>query len=212
MSRSFSLSSLSSCTIAALAFAFLPVTLDGRSLLLAPQAALAMGGGGGGHEGGGHEGGGGDRGGSDHGSDRSADRGDHGLDRDGGHSVSQSGHGATASTLGSLNAAHASDTALAHASSHSRVGELATYKTDIAAFRAALASNNPIAARQDLAAAAQALARAANKTVTADTVAALNTELGIRLSTATDTRIAQLAETNRQQQRIADRKEDLANR
>jgi len=208
MSQNFSLSGVISLAMAASALAILPVTPDDRSLLLAPQAALAQGGG----EHGGGDHGGGDRGGSDHGSDRSADRGDRGMDSNGGRSASQSGRGSTASTLGSLNAGHASVTALAHASPNSRVGELATYKSDLAAFKAALASNDPIAARNDLAAAAQALAMAANKTVTADAVAALNKELGISASTATDTRIAQLAEATRQQQRIADRKEELANR
>ena len=208
MFQNFPLSGVISLAVAASALAILPVTLDGRTLLLAPQAALAQGGG----EHGGGDHGGGDRGGSDHGSDRSADRGDHGMERDGARSASQSGRGSTASTLGSLNAGHASVTALAHASPHSRVGELAIYKSDLAAFKAALASNNPIAARNDLAAAAQALAVAANKTVTTDTVAALNNELGIHLSTATNTRIARLAETTRQQQRVADRKEELADR
>ena len=215
MSQGLPLFGLISLAMAASAFTILPVNLAGRSLMMGPQAALAAGGGDGGHDGGGHDGGGhdgGDRGGSDHGSDRSADRGDHGMDAHGGGSTAQGAHGSTASTLGSLNAGHASATAMAHASPHSRVGELAVYKSDLAAYKAALASNNPIAARQNLAAAAQALAVAANKTVTTNTVAALNRELGIRFSTATDTQIAQLAEATRQHERIADRREELANR
>jgi hypothetical protein len=46
-------------------------------------------------------------------------------------------HGAEASSLGALNAAHASDTALAHANPNSRVGKIAAYKEAELAAKAA---------------------------------------------------------------------------
>ncbi len=49
-------------------------------------------------------------------------------------------HGATASSLGALNAAHASDTALANASPNSRVGKIAAYKEAELAAQAAAAA------------------------------------------------------------------------
>jgi len=63
-------------------------------------------------------------------------------------------HGAEASRLGALNAAHASDTALAHASPNSRVGKIAAYKDAEVAAKAANA---------DAAAADQAVADAQAK-------------------------------------------------
>jgi hypothetical protein len=48
-------------------------------------------------------------------------------------------HGSTASKLGALNAAHASDTALANASPNSRVGKIAAYKEAELAAQAAAA-------------------------------------------------------------------------
>ena len=48
-------------------------------------------------------------------------------------------HGSTASKLGALNAAHASDTALANASPNSRVGKIAAYKEAELAAKAATA-------------------------------------------------------------------------
>ncbi|MGH6960944.1 MAG: hypothetical protein ACREE7_10705, partial [Dongiaceae bacterium] len=65
-------------------------------------------------------------------------------------------HGAVASSLGALNAAHASETALAHASPNSRVGKIAAYK---AAALAAQAADQAVAdAQADLDAANQAVA------------------------------------------------------
>ncbi len=66
-------------------------------------------------------------------------------------------HGSTASKLGALNAAHASDTALANASPNSRVGKIAAYKeAELAAQEAAAA----VEGAQDTADAAQAAADA----------------------------------------------------
>ena len=75
--------------------------------------------------------------------------------------------GATASTLGSLNASHASATAFGHASPNSVVGQLSAYAQ-------ALNAPNP-----DIAAAAMALAQAAHSPapIAASTVTAINTNL-----------------------------------
>jgi hypothetical protein len=51
--------------------------------------------------------------------------------------VAGANHGAEASSLGALNAAHASETALAHASPNSRVGKIAAYKDAELAAKAA---------------------------------------------------------------------------
>ena len=67
-------------------------------------------------------------------------------------------HGAVASALGALNAAHASATALANASPNSRVGKIAAYQSTAAA--AALAATNAATA-DSIAAAAAALVTAA---------------------------------------------------
>jgi hypothetical protein len=103
--------------------------------------------------------------------------------------------GAVASSLGALNAAHASATALAKASPKSRTGKIAAYKADSLALTAAqaqlavdtanLASPAVIAADNDAIAAAAlakqaALNAAANKTpVSAETQAALDSMLGL---------------------------------
>jgi hypothetical protein len=71
--------------------------------------------------------------------------------------------GATAASLGSLNASHASPSAFAHAAPNSVVGQLAAY---------ASALNNG-----NINAAALALAAAANHSLTAQTVMAVNTNL-----------------------------------
>jgi hypothetical protein len=76
----------------------------------------------------------------------------HGNGNANGHDkVAGENHGSTASKLGALNAAHASDTALANASPNSRVGKIAAYK------EAELAAK---AAEADAAAADQAVADA----------------------------------------------------
>jgi hypothetical protein len=78
--------------------------------------------------------------------------GEHGNGNANGHdNVAGENHGSTASKLGALNAAHASDTALANASPNSRVGKVAAYK------EAELAAQ---AAEADAAAADQAVADA----------------------------------------------------
>jgi len=88
--------------------------------------------------------------------------------------------GTTASSLGSLNASHASTNALAHAAPTSRVGRLATYASAIHALNAAPV--NSLAAKQAIAEAAAALAKASNKAVTPAAVQAVNANLGLKVS------------------------------
>jgi hypothetical protein len=77
---------------------------------------------------------------------------DHGNGNANGHDkAAGENHGSSASKLGALNAAHASDTALAHANPNSRVGKIAAYKEAELAAKAAAA---------DAAAADQAVADA----------------------------------------------------
>ena len=99
-------------------------------------------------------------------------------------------NGAVASSLGALNAAHASTTALANASPNSRIGKIAAYKADSAALalaQAQLATDTAnlapaaVIAADNVAITAAALAKqtalnaAANKTpVSAETQAALD--------------------------------------
>jgi hypothetical protein len=105
----------------------------------------------------------------------------------------RSGHSSQAAQLGALNAAHASQTALAHAAPNSRVGLIASYRNSLLAYEQALASNNTVQASNALAAAAQSLAKASNKSITTSSVAALNNQLGIQTSTATNAVIASQA-------------------
>ena len=83
-----------------------------------------------------------------------------------------------ASQLGSLNAAHASETARANAAPNSRVGQIAAYEQATLAARAAETDEAMTAFEQ---AAAEALAAASNKNNSDDpaVVAAVNGLLGI---------------------------------
>ena len=63
-----------------------------------------------------------------------------------GTEVASNSHGATASSLGSLNAAHASPTALANASPNSTVGKLAIYRDSTLAARTAQDAYDALAA------------------------------------------------------------------
>jgi hypothetical protein len=86
---------------------------------------------------------------------------DHGNGNANGHDkVAGENHGSSASKLGALNAAHASDTALAHANPNSRVGKIAAYK------EAELAAKTAAA---DAAAADQAVADAQTGLADAET-------------------------------------------
>lgn len=94
----------------------------------------------------------------------------------------------TASSLGSLNAAHASSTARANAAANSAVGA-------IAAFASAMESGE-LSHRERVEAAAQALASKANKPITAPVVARVgelaNVEVSRREARAIARRAAQI--------------------
>jgi hypothetical protein len=123
-----------------------------------------------------------------------------------GKAASKGIKGSAASTLGALNAAHASPNALAHASPNSRVGKIAAYKdavaalntanTNLAAAQAAFAANPNAVTQADLTAAqaaqaaaqastAQALANAANKSISTSSVVGVNNLLGVSLTAPT---------------------------
>lgn len=129
---------LLSAGIAGLLLTALPFGFDGATF--SPVATQAWAGGGNGH---GH----GNGNGNGHGNGNA-----NGHDKQAGKDKSQdAGDDADASDLGALNAAHASDTALAHANPNSRVGKIAAYK------EAELAAKSAAA---DAAAADQAVADA----------------------------------------------------
>jgi len=104
----------------------------------------------------------------DFGADRSADRTDMAADRSGANTNSQ---------LGSLNAAHASDTARANAASGSRVGEIGSYETDM---KAALAIADPTKRNAAITRARQKLAQDTNKPLTSSAIAQLDNDLKIQ--------------------------------
>ena len=128
-----SIGSLVFAGIIALSFSAVPVGLD-HNFTPKIDAAFAKGGGGGGGGNGGGNGGG--HGGS-HGGGHASHGNGNGLGHDKGHGNghgkghdaegAHNGHGGKASALGNLNAAHASPTAMANASSKSMVGLIATY-------------------------------------------------------------------------------------
>ena len=66
-----------------------------------------------------------------------------------GTEVASNSHGASASSLGSLNAAHASPTALANASPNSTVGKLAIYRDSTLAARTAQEAYDALVAAYD---------------------------------------------------------------
>jgi hypothetical protein len=90
--------------------------------------------------------------------------------------VSDTQEANVASELGKLNAMHASPTALAHASSHSVVGEIAAYKS---AMETALAETDTTQQATDITAAREQLASASNKQLTVDAVTKIDGTLGI---------------------------------
>lgn len=104
--------------------------------------------------------------------------------------ASQGHEGNIASKLGALNAAHASPTALSHASSTSEVGKIAAYANAMNAYSAAVSTNEPQKANEALESAAQSLAAASNKAVTTSTVDALNSQLGLSVSPSVSAQVA----------------------
>lgn len=81
-----------------------------------------------------------------------------------------------ASELGKLNAAHASATAMAHASSKSIVGQIAAYKV---AMQSALAETDTTQQATDITAARVQLASTTNKQLTPDAISKVDNLLGI---------------------------------
>ncbi len=81
-----------------------------------------------------------------------------------------------ANVLGNLNAAHASSMALAHASSHSTVGAIATYKTSMTK---ALALTNSTDQTNAIIAARQQLAMRSNKQLTPTAITRVDSLIGI---------------------------------
>lgn len=110
----------------------------------------------------------------DFGADRAADRT---ASVNGNASGSASARAKAASELGSLNAAHASETARANAASGSTVGEIGTYETRM---KAALAISNPTQRNAAITKARQDLALNSNKTLTASAIAKLDNTLNIQ--------------------------------
>lgn len=183
--------------------------LGGFGLVVSDNVANAKGGNGGGNgNSGGHGGGNGasaaGRGGGHGGAGRDGSRGAGGEGR--GHAHSEhahtghahsghghsghghgkaSRHGVSASTLGSLNAAHASPTARANAAPNSAVAA-------IAAFVGALESEE-LSDRQRIEAAAEALASRANKPITTPVVAEVANLSNVQVSRREARAIAQRA-------------------
>ena len=81
-----------------------------------------------------------------------------------------------ANVLGNLNAAHASSVALQHASSHSMVGAIATYRTSM---RNALAMTDTTAQTNAIIAARQQLALRANKRLTPAAITRVDGLVGV---------------------------------
>ncbi len=192
------------------------VEFSERGLVVTDNVAYAKGGGGGGNgggNGGGHGGGNGNGGGhgGGHGGGAAAGHGGgHGVAGTGGsgkghgkgigHGHARSGqgyghghgkaskHGVSASTLGSLNAAHASPTARANAAPNSTVGAIAAFVNAV--------ESNEISNRQRIEAAAQALASKANKPITTPVLSQVaylaNVEVSRREARAIAHRAAQI--------------------
>lgn len=135
----FSLPTLASASLLALAMIAAPASVDLQHSAIGAKSAWAKNGGG------------------DHGGGRGRGHGN-------GHGP-QSGEIAGAELQGSLNAAHASATARAHAAPNSQIGKIASYESAIQA--------------GDIAAAASSLADAANKAIIEPVVHAVNDLLGI---------------------------------
>ncbi|NCF29299.1 MAG: FAD-binding protein, partial [Gammaproteobacteria bacterium] len=118
---------------------------------------------------------GGGKGGSGHATGRGQGHANTGHGHGHGHGHGNaSRHGVSASTLGSLNAAHASATARANAAPNSAVGA-------IAAFAAAVESTE-LTNRERVEAAAQALASQANKPITAPVVSRVGNLANVEVS------------------------------
>jgi len=98
-------------------------------------------------------------------------------------------HSISPALLGSLNAAHANEMALANANEKSRVGQIANYKGAMETL-----SNPTNATNQEIAAAmeqaAQSLAKAANKKTSPAVVGAVNDLVGVEVNNDTEAEIS----------------------
>ncbi len=133
------------------AYLTVPLASD-QTHLFGPGKAFAAGNGNGGGNGNGHGGGNGNGNAGGNGNDN----GNAGGNSNASGNAHPDNHGAVASSLGALNAAHASSTALANAAPNSRVGRIATYRNASAAAAvadatAAQADANNLVAQQNLA-------------------------------------------------------------
>jgi hypothetical protein len=104
----------------------------------------------------------------DFGSDRAADRANR---------TDTTARTHASNDLGDLNAAHASDNARANAASGSRVGEVATYESQM---KSALAMSDQSQRNAAITRARQQLAQNTNKPLTADAITQLDSELHIQ--------------------------------
>lgn len=181
------------------------VDIGREGIVVVDNLAAAKGGpGGGGGSGGGHGGGNGAGHGGHGGHDaasggRGAGRGEgHGKGRGRGHAQggpegshtahghgNASKHGVSASTLGSLNAAHASETARAHAAPNSAVGAIAAFANAV--------ESEELSDEQRIEAAAQALASKANKAITAPVVSKVADLANVEVDDETANAIAERA-------------------
>ena len=97
-------------------------------------------------------------------------------------------HSISPSLLGSLNAAHANEMALANANEKSRVGQIANYKGAMETL------SNPNATDQEIAEAmeqaAQSLAKAVNKKTSPAVVGAVNDLVGVEVNNNTEAAIS----------------------
>ena len=173
------------------------VEFSEHGFVVTDNVANAKGGNGGGGGGGNGNGNGGGHGGGNAG----GHGGGHGAAGTGGsgkghgkgigHGQAHSGnghaskHGVSASTLGSLNAAHASSTARAHAAPNSAVGAIAIFVN--------AAGSDELSDEQRVEAAAQALASRANKPITEPVVSQVADLADVEVSSEEATAIAERA-------------------
>jgi hypothetical protein len=93
------------------------------------------------------------------------------------NSGSTSSRTKSANELGGLNASHASENAETHASANSRVGEVATYESQM---RSALAISDPTRRNAAITSARQQLAQTSNKPLTSSAITQLDSSLNIQ--------------------------------
>jgi uncharacterized protein YdbL (DUF1318 family) len=98
-------------------------------------------------------------------------------------------HSISPSLLGSLNAAHANEMALANANEKSRVGQVANYKGAVETLSNPNATDDQEIA-EAMEQAAQSLAKAANKKTSPAVVGAVNDLVGVEVNNNTEAEIS----------------------